>query len=105
MGVEASVLSLVVVILIKDVIVPLYRGANGNGKANGNGRCPLEGTIGEIQTASRIHERDFQARLDEFGEAVRALGTVSTQLSTQTALLERIARGLERLPQDGRVRH
>lgn len=104
MGVEASVLSLVVVILIKDVIVPLYRG-NGNGKANGNGRCPMEGTIAEIHTASRLHEREFQARLDEFSEVVRALGTVSTQLSTQTALLERIARGLERLPQDGRVRH
>lgn len=102
MGVEASVLSLVVVILIKDVIVPLYR---GNGKANGNGRCPMEGTIAEIHTASRLHEREFQARLDEFSEVVRALGTVSTQLSTQTALLERIARGLERLPQDGRVRH
>ena len=27
MGVEASVLSLVVVILIKDIVVPLYRGA------------------------------------------------------------------------------
>lgn len=106
MGVEASVLSLVVVILIKDVVLPLYRGnGNGNGNGKSNGRCPVEGTIAEIHTASRLHEREFQTRLDEFGEAVRALGTVSTQLSTQTALLERIARGLERLPQDGRVRH
>ncbi len=101
MGVEASVLSLVVVILIKDIVVPLYRGANGNGKGNGNGRCPVEGTIAEIQTASRIHERDFQARLDEFSGVVQVLGAVSTQLATQTALLERIAAGLER--QNGRA--
>ena len=71
MGVEASVLSLVVVILIKDVVVPLYRG-NSNGKSNGNGggKCPLENTIGEIHTASRIHEREFQTRLDAFDAAV-----------------------------------
>jgi len=102
MGVEASVLSLVVVILIKDVVVPLYRG-NSNGKSNGNGggKCPLENTIGEIHTASRIHEREFQTRLDAFDAAVRSLGAVSTQLSTQTALLERIASGLER--QNGRA--
>jgi len=99
MGVEASVLSLVVVILIKDVIVPLYRSTNGNGKSHNAWKCPLENTIGEIHTASRIHEREFQTRLDEFAEAIKALGTVSAQLSTQTALLERIAQGLERQPE------
>jgi len=73
-------LALVVLILVRDVVVPMVK-KSGNGKAV----CPLERDLVEFKATYVIHEKSLERLIDAQENLVREMREVVTLLRREAA--------------------
>lgn len=78
-------LALVVLILVRDVIVPMTKKGEANGKNDGKIGCPMERDLIEYRMAMKLHESELRRIADGLTEISREMREVVNLLRREVA--------------------